>query len=163
AATATFYVGWLVEALESYVLLRLVGAEISWAQLLALEASVAVIRSLTVFVPAGLGFQDAGYLAFFAAFKIPDATAVGTAFVILKRAKELVWVVVGYALLAAARAARRPQPAGSRPRILFICGSVHQTRQLIQVREALGDEVEARFTPYVVDGALRLCRALGLL
>jgi hypothetical protein len=107
AAGATFYLCWLVEALESYLLLRLVGAEISPAQLIALEASITLIRSLAVFVPAGIGFQDAGYLAFLSAFAIPEATQVGTAFLILKRAKEIVWIAVGYAVLAA-QAPSRP-------------------------------------------------------
>src|SRR5262249_55267906 len=72
-AAALFYVGFLVEAIESYVILRVIGAEIGFVQVLAFDASVALIRSLAIFVPAGLGFQDAGYLAFLRAFAIPDA------------------------------------------------------------------------------------------
>src|SRR5262249_6279470 len=71
-ATAWFYLGWLVESLETYVLLHVLGAEVPFVAVLAIEASVALIRSLTVFAPAGLGFQDASYLGFFHAFALPD-------------------------------------------------------------------------------------------
>src|SRR5262249_23603231 len=77
-----FYIGFLIEAIESYVILRLIGADISFIQVLAFDASVSLIRSAAVFVPAGLGFQDVGYLAFFHAFGIPDAANVGAAFVL---------------------------------------------------------------------------------
>ena len=47
-------------------------------------------------------------------------------------------------------------------RVLFICGSINQTRQLHQVA-ALMPEVEASFTPYYCDGAIELLRKAGLL
>jgi uncharacterized membrane protein YbhN (UPF0104 family) len=49
-------------------------------------------------IPAGIGVQDAGYVAFFGAFGVPDAATLGVAFVIVKRAKELLWIAVGLAL-----------------------------------------------------------------
>jgi glycosyltransferase 2 family protein len=64
-----------------------------------MEAIVVFMRNLAFFVPAGLGVQDAGYIAFLHAFGIPNAAAGAAAFVIVKRAKELVWVGVGYACL----------------------------------------------------------------
>ena len=168
AAGVTFLFGLFVEMLESFLLLKLVGADITLTQLLAVEASVLFIRSMAVFVPAGLGFQDAGYLAFFGAFGIPDATQVGTAFVLLKRTKELVWVIVGYLLLAATRerpseiiaaAASTSTPpvatdAPRLPRVILICGSINQTKQMHQIALALGPGYDCWFTPYSIDGAL---------
>ena len=78
SAGILFYFGFLVEAIESYVILRLIGADISFVQVLAFDASVTLIRSAAVFVPAGLGFQDIGYLAFLHAFGIPDGPARST-------------------------------------------------------------------------------------
>lgn len=48
------------------------------------------------------------------------------------------------------------------PRALLICGSQHQTRQMLQIAAAL-PEIEARFTPYYVEGALEVARRAGLL
>jgi hypothetical protein len=161
AATAWFYLGWLVESVETFVLLSLLGARVDFSAVLAIEASVALIRSLTAFAPAGLGFQDASYLGFFHAFALADWANVGAAFMVLKRGKEALWVLVGYLLLIGERAPARR--TGVRPRALFICGTLHQTRQLQQIRAALGDAVDAWFTPYYVDGYLRVLRALDLL
>ena len=164
-AGATFYLGWLVEACESFILLKVVGADISFAQLIALEASVSLIRSLAIFAPAGLGVQDWSYLGFFAAVGVPDAANVGAAFLVLKRAKELFWVVAGYFLLVAdgARAQVAARAKGARPRVLFICGTVHQTQQMRKIHDAFGGTVEGWFTPYYCDGYLRIFRALRLL
>jgi uncharacterized protein (TIRG00374 family) len=156
------FVGFLGEALESYLILRLIGADIGFVQVLAFDATVTLIRSAAIFVPAGIGFQDAGYLAFFRAFGLPDADNLGAAFVILKRAKEVVFILLGYALLAAMRRAPLPGATG-RPRVLFICGSRNQTTQMHAIARQLEGEIEAWFTPYYFDGLLlRAMRRLGL-
>jgi uncharacterized membrane protein YbhN (UPF0104 family) len=51
-------------------------------------------------LPAGLGVQDLGYVLFLKALGVPDATTVGTAFVLMKRGKDLFWVLLGFGLLA---------------------------------------------------------------
>jgi hypothetical protein len=48
-----------------------------------------------------------------------------------------------------------------RPRVLFIGGSVNQTRQMHQIAGQLG-EVEAHFTPYYADGVVEQMRRWGL-
>lgn len=49
----------------------------------------------------------------------------------------------------------------AKPKALFICGSVNQTRQLHQISQAL-PEVEPWFSVYYCDGALERMRRLGL-
>jgi hypothetical protein len=39
-------------------------------------------------------------MAVLAAYGVPDANAIGPAFVVLKRAKEAFWMVVGFVVLA---------------------------------------------------------------
>jgi len=164
SAGVLFYFGFLVEAIESYIILRLIGADISFVQVLAFDASVTLIRSAAVFVPAGLGFQDLGYLAFIHAFGIPDAANVGAAFVLLKRAKEVFWILFGYAMFFLIRRTEPPAlPAVGKPRVLFICGSRNQTTQMHAVAQKLDGEIEAWFTPFYVDGLLRLVRWLRLM
>jgi uncharacterized protein (TIRG00374 family) len=98
-AAAILLGAWLVETLEAYLLCRLVGIDLPITWVLAMEASVVFVRNLAFFLPAGLGVQDAGYLAFLSAYGI--ATPTATAFALLKRCKELVWIAVGYLVLFA--------------------------------------------------------------
>ncbi len=120
-ATLTYFGGWLVEALETAIILRLVGGPLDFRLALAAEVGVSLVRSIGNVAPAGLGVQDAGYAVLFEALGVPASTTA--AFVLLKRGKELVWIATGYALLAAmrrpaadsariARGVARPTPMG---------------------------------------------------
>jgi hypothetical protein len=100
---------WLFESLETWLLCRLVGIELAIPAVIAMEAAVVVARNVAFFVPAGLGVQDAGYLAFLAAYGV--AAPAATAFVIAKRVKELVWTVAGYLVLFALDARPFAAPA----------------------------------------------------
>ncbi len=91
---------WSIESVETWLLLRLVGVPMPLTTAFAFEASVSLLRSLAAFSPGGLGFQDAGYVAALVALRVPDAATAGAAFIVLKRAKELVWALAGYASLA---------------------------------------------------------------
>jgi hypothetical protein len=61
------------------------------------------VRSLAFFVPAGLGIQDMGQVLFVKAMGSADAATLGAAVLLTKRSKDLVWSLVGYALLARTR------------------------------------------------------------
>jgi glycosyltransferase 2 family protein len=67
---------------------------------------LALVRAAAFMVPAGLGVQDAGYVAFLGAFGVPEAATAGAAFVLIKRAKEIVWTALGYLILLLGRGAR---------------------------------------------------------
>ena len=101
AATLAFFGSWCVEALESALLLRLVGADVPFAAVIAVEAGLSLVRSLAVVAPSGLGVVDFGYATVLPVVGADSASAA--AFVVLKRAKELVWVAVGYAILGTLR------------------------------------------------------------
>jgi glycosyltransferase 2 family protein len=92
--------GWLVRGAETYLFLRLLGAEVPLSTALVVETAIIVVRSVAVPVPAGLGVQDLGYVLCLKALGVPDATNVGTAFVLLKRGKDLFWILLGVGLLA---------------------------------------------------------------
>ena len=99
--------GWFAEAGETWVLLKLLGMDLSFAAVLAFEPVVSFARSAAFFIPAGLGVQDAGYMAFLRQAGIPDAVNRAAAFVLLKRFKEVVWIAVGWILLLTERARQR--------------------------------------------------------
>lgn len=118
-------VGWLAGALESYVLLRALGQPVSFQTAFAIESVGSMFRLLFFLVPSGIGGQDASLLALFRLFDLPKAA--GGAFVLLKRVKELVWIGLGFVLVAASRrrheraaaagpvAVDNPVPAGALP------------------------------------------------
>jgi uncharacterized membrane protein YbhN (UPF0104 family) len=90
---------WMLEAFETWLILRLLGAEVPFAVVWAFEPALSLLRHVLFFLPAGLGVQDAGYVFFLAALGIPDPLTTGAAFAILKRAKELVWALLGFLAL----------------------------------------------------------------
>ncbi len=100
-AAAAFFACWLAEALDTAVILRLVGVPADFAFAMAAEVSISMLRSIGNLAPAGLGVQDAGYATLLPILgTTPDAAA---AFVVIKRGKELVWIAAGYVLLAVLR------------------------------------------------------------
>ncbi len=103
APVALFLVGWLLRSLETYVYLRAVGVSIPPTVAMVIEAALILVRALAVPVPAGLGVQDVGYVLCLRALQVPDATTVGTAFVLLKRGKDLIFILIGFLLLATGR------------------------------------------------------------
>lgn len=97
---------WLLEALETFVLLSLLGVEVSWSTALAIESLVAMVRTAAFVVPAGLGAQDLALAFVLHALGVPGGLEVAVAFVVVKRARELLWVALGYGGLLLGRAPR---------------------------------------------------------
>jgi uncharacterized membrane protein YbhN (UPF0104 family) len=100
-ATASFLGCWFVEALESTFLLRLVGGDVALGAVLAIEGGLSLVRSLAVVTPSGLGVVDFGYATLLPMFGVDAGGAA--AFVLLKRTKELAWVMAGYTILGLMR------------------------------------------------------------
>ena len=98
-----YLAGWLVRSLETWLFLRLLGVDVPIPATMVIETALILVRALAVPVPAGLGVQDAGYVLCLRALGVPDATTVGTAFVVLKRGKDLFWVALGFVLLGLGR------------------------------------------------------------
>lgn len=96
-----FGVGWLLESVETFLILRVLGVEVDLLTIASFEVVLSLVRNVAFFVPAGLGVQDLGYVACLTALGVPDPANTGAAFVLLKRAKELFWIVVGYGFLIA--------------------------------------------------------------
>jgi hypothetical protein len=101
AAMLAFLGCWCVEALESALLLRLIGVDIALGTVVAIEAGLSLVRSLAVVVPSGLGVVDLGYATVLPLLGVDGGSAA--AFVLFKRAKELAWMMAGYAILGAMR------------------------------------------------------------
>ncbi|CAN5194858.1 lysylphosphatidylglycerol synthase transmembrane domain-containing protein [soil metagenome] len=100
-----FFLAWCVESFETWFLLRLASCPVTLYDAFCIEVPLGLLRSVAFFTPAGLGVQDLGYASMLAAFGVPDAAATALGFVVLKRAKEILWGATGYVLLGLSRSA----------------------------------------------------------
>jgi uncharacterized protein (TIRG00374 family) len=105
---ALYMLGWFVRSLETWLFLRLVGVDVPLAAAMVIETTLILVRAMAVPVPGGLGVQDAGYVLCLKALAVPDATTVGVAFVLLKRGKDLFWILLGFLLLGLGRLPGEP-------------------------------------------------------
>jgi uncharacterized membrane protein YbhN (UPF0104 family) len=93
-----YILAWFMLAIESYIILCLLGVEISFLQVLAMDTAITMLRAVFFFIPSGLGVQELGYRMFFQALGMHDFEDYG-AFVLLRRFKELLWYAVGYGVM----------------------------------------------------------------
>ncbi len=114
---AGFGAAWLVEALETWLILWLLGAPVGFATAGGIEVVLSLVRNIVFVVPAGLGVQDFGYAACFTGFGLPEGASLAAAFILLKRSKELFWIGVGYATLGGDLGALLRRPAARERRV----------------------------------------------
>jgi uncharacterized protein (TIRG00374 family) len=102
ALSVAFHLGgWLLGALEAFVMLWALGIDASAVTATVIEALGSGVRFATFLVPASLGaFEGANAAAFGA---LGFGAGAGLAFSLVRRARQVVWVVIGLAVLLAMR------------------------------------------------------------
>ena len=98
ASTGLFFLGWLAEALEVYVILYYLGGPSMALSAISIGALSVFIKGGTFFIPGSLGTQDGGNLLLLEAFGYSGVT--GMTFALLRRFRELVWIGIGLWCLA---------------------------------------------------------------
>lgn len=98
-AIFSFFCVWLLESIETWLFLQLIGASISLPAIMAFESVMTVVRSILFFLPSGIGVQDISYVALVRAFYPENADAASTAVILLRRLRETLFVFLGYFLL----------------------------------------------------------------
>jgi glycosyltransferase 2 family protein len=89
AMASTFHLlAWIASAVWLWVIFRLCGASIGVMDCIAIEAILAALRAVTVFIPAAIGVQEAGYAAMAQVFGL--GPEVGMAVSLLKRARDVI-------------------------------------------------------------------------
>jgi glycosyltransferase 2 family protein len=114
ASTGLFFLGWMSEALEVYVILYVLGGPAMALSAISIAALSVFIKSSTFFIPGSLGTQDGGNLLLLKAFGYSDVT--GITFALVRRFRELVWIGFGLLCLAMQRrqgAVQKPRAHGS--------------------------------------------------
>lgn len=97
-STTVFLAGWVLEAMEVYVILLYLGEPIDVWTALSIDALSTLIKGGTFFVPGSVGAQEAGNLMLLMAYGYSDVT--GMTFALLRRVRELVWIAIGVGCLA---------------------------------------------------------------
>ena len=92
------FLGWLIGALEAWLILNLLGIEVSFLTATLIEAFSTSIRFATFMVPASLGALEGGHVALFAALGL--GAAAGMSFSVVRRLREATWIGIGFLALA---------------------------------------------------------------
>jgi uncharacterized membrane protein YbhN (UPF0104 family) len=113
ASAGFHFVGWVVGALEAFLILVALGLPASLVVATVIEALGSGVRFATFFVPASLGALEGANAGAFGA--LGWAAGAGLAFSVVRRARQAVWIGVGFAILLAtsARSAVVGPPARS--------------------------------------------------
>ena len=96
-----FFVGWMAEALEVYVIIYFLGGPAMALSAISISALSVFIKSGTFFIPGSLGAQDGGNMLVLKAFGYSDVT--GITFALIRRFRELVVDRIGAAVLGPRR------------------------------------------------------------
>jgi putative membrane protein len=95
------FVAWLLGSLETWLILRFLGSEVSLATATVIEAFGTGLKVATFLVPASLGVLEGGFVATSAIFGLTTTTAIS--FSLVRRLREAAWVAIGLVAFAAMR------------------------------------------------------------
>jgi glycosyltransferase 2 family protein len=98
AAILCFLAAWSVGIVEARLILRWIGAPVSWGTAFSIEALSILVETAFFFVPAKAGTQEGGKVAIFAALGL--AVSDGFALGVVRRLRELTWAMAGLVVFA---------------------------------------------------------------
>jgi len=87
---------WLLGAVELWVTLWFIGEPITLVEALCADAAVELVRAATFFIPATIGTQEAALVLVLG--HITGQPSVGLAVAVIRRFREIIWVVWGFAI-----------------------------------------------------------------
>jgi uncharacterized protein (TIRG00374 family) len=101
---------WILGTSETYFLLQLMGAEVTFLTAMLMIALAVVIDSAFFFVPANVGTFEAGHS--YVAFLLGLSPALGLSVALVKRFRRLLWMVAGVMFLVVFEPAKTQNEAG---------------------------------------------------
>jgi hypothetical protein len=96
---AFFLLSWFLMSAESLFILKIIGIDARIPQVILIESFISFVRIIFFFIPGALGPQDAAIILLFNLSGLPDPAVSAFLFVLLKRSKEIFWIITGYILL----------------------------------------------------------------
>jgi len=98
SSTGLFFLSWMAEALEVYVIIWYLGGPALVLSAISINALSVFIKGGSFFIPGSLGAQDIGNFYLLKDFGYSDVA--GLTFALLRRFRELVWIGTGLLCLA---------------------------------------------------------------
>jgi putative membrane protein len=95
--------GWLSQVIETWLVLKLCGASVSWTAALAIESLSSTVRGAAFFIPGGIGVQEGAVVYLCRYLGVPLEQALALAMV--KRLREVVVGLPGLVVWAIAERA----------------------------------------------------------
>jgi len=95
-ALALALVNWLLGVVEIYYTLVFLGHPITWAEAWIIEAVAQMVRTGAFFIPAAIGVQEGAFLLVCGA--ITGSPPLGLAVSVVRRIREIIWIVWGFVL-----------------------------------------------------------------
>ena len=87
---------WMLGVLEVYVILHFIGYPASFAEVWMIECMVQLVRTVTFFIPAGLGTQEGAFWIGVGA--LTGVASAGVATALVRRCRDLLWIALSLAL-----------------------------------------------------------------
>ncbi len=104
AAAAWCFLGWCGGWLETYLLLRLLSDSPAWGTALAIETLAMAFNNMLLFVPGRVGSAEGVRVGVFVLLGLPAAQ--GVAYSLVRRGRELLWVLPGLFVIIRSQAGR---------------------------------------------------------
>jgi uncharacterized protein (TIRG00374 family) len=110
AAVVWCFLGWCGGLLETYLILRLLAPESGWPTAISIEALAMILNNLIFFIPGRAGSAEGVRVGVFLLFGLPAAQ--GVAYSLVRRGREILWLVPGLLVLLRKQAGMIRQPEG---------------------------------------------------
>jgi len=98
AATALAFVNWWLGAVEVWFVLRALGHPLPLGDAWIIESAAQLVRLGAFFIPASLGAQEGAF--FLVGEALAGSATLGVAVGLVRRFRELLWILWGFALAA---------------------------------------------------------------
>lgn len=96
SALALAFANWILGAVEVWLVMALIGREVSFADAWIIETVAQLVRAGTFFIPASIGAQEGMFLLM--GSLVTGSAAPGIALAAVRRAREIVWILWGMAV-----------------------------------------------------------------
>ena len=90
-------VNWLMGVVEIYLIFYFLGHPLSFQEAWMLECFVQLVRTLTFFIPAGIGTQEGAF--FIGAGLFSGVISIGIAAALVRRARDIFWISLSLSIL----------------------------------------------------------------
>ncbi len=95
-AIALAFLNWVLGAVEVYYALYFLGHPITLTEAWIIESAAQLLRAGAFFVPAGIGVQEGAFMLLCTA--VTGSAELGIAVALIRRAREIVWLLWGSAI-----------------------------------------------------------------